>query len=91
MCGGGGDIIDAITDPVTIIAAVAAGFLAPGPGFAVGAALLAGGAGDCTHTEEYNGTNYATGGSLLLGGISYHLLNQRKTIRRRRRNQNLVK
>ena len=43
MCGGGGDIIDAITDPVTIIAAVAAGFLAPGPGFSVGAALLAGG------------------------------------------------
>tara|TARA_Y100001937_G_scaffold24248_1_gene34893 strand:+ start:260 stop:2092 length:1833 start_codon:yes stop_codon:yes gene_type:complete len=43
MCGGGGDIIDAITDPVTIVAAVAAGFLAPGPGFSIGAALLAGG------------------------------------------------
>ena len=44
MCGGGGgNIIDVITDPVTVVSAVAAGFLAPGAGFSIAAALLAGG------------------------------------------------
>jgi hypothetical protein len=44
MCGGGGgNIIDVVTDPVTIVSAVAAGFLAPGAGFSISAALLAGG------------------------------------------------
>jgi hypothetical protein len=44
MCGGGGgDIIDVITDPVTIITVVAAGILAPGATFSMSAALWAGG------------------------------------------------
>ena len=43
MCGGGGDIIDVITDPVTIITVIAAGILAPGAAFSMSAALWAGG------------------------------------------------
>ena len=44
MCGGGGgDIIDVITDPVTIITVAAAAFLGPG-GFSMSAALWTAGA-----------------------------------------------